>query len=86
MTATVIGVTDSVTPVAVIVIWSQLSPLSRSFRNSVTVCGVMVSLWCGAGLLTGVLWCDGCGLVYRDCCGLVYRDGCAVMWWLRRQL
>ena len=41
MTATVTAVTDSVTPVTVIVIWSQLSPRSRSFRDPVTVCGVM---------------------------------------------
>ena len=52
----------------------------------------MVSLWCGAGLLTGVLWCDGLwcdglwcdglwcdGLLCCDGCDLVYRDGCAVV-------
>ena len=49
MTATVTAVTDSVTPVTVSVILSQLSPLSRSFRDLVTVCGVTV---CGVTVVT----------------------------------
>ncbi|WP_412394879.1 hypothetical protein [Bifidobacterium angulatum] len=44
MTATVTAVTDSVTPVTVVVIPSQLSPLSRSFRNSVTVSVILSRL------------------------------------------
>ena len=51
MTATVTAVADSVTPVTVSVILSQLSPLSRSFRDPVMVCGVTGC--CG---VTVVIW------------------------------
>ena len=51
MTATVTAVTDSVTPVTVVVIPSQLSTLSRSFRDPVMVCGVTGC--CG---VTVVIW------------------------------